>query len=279
MAQFIPDERAFASLEGKNVVLTGAATGIGAATATLLVHAGANVFFGDVAKQPAEELVSTLSRPSLPGSIAFRHCDVTKYDDLYQLFKSARDELGQIHHAVSVAGIFEQGAWFDPALTIETVGEGPATTAVLDVNVLGSANFARIAVVFLREGISEGENRSLTLLSSVNAFRESPGLYMYQVSPEFKKSARGVRIRDRLTQIDFEACDSRPDALHAQDHLRTRRHQGELRLSGCHRHAHDHWNCRKVQEGRAVRPVGGICWTDHSWNSGCRGSEWQGFLH
>jgi NAD(P)-dependent dehydrogenase (short-subunit alcohol dehydrogenase family) len=127
-------------------------------------------------------LVSSLSKDSQHGSIAFQHCDVTKYDDLYQLFKSAHDKLGQIHHAVSSAGIFEQGAWFDPSLTIESVGHGPATTAVLDVNVLGSANFARIAVVFLRQGISKGENRSLTLVSSVNAFRESPGLYMYQVS-------------------------------------------------------------------------------------------------
>lgn len=111
---------------------------------------------------------------------------MTKYDDLYKLFKSAYDKFGQIHHAVSSAGIFEQGAWFDPALTIESVGLGPATTAVLDVNVLGSANFARVGVVFLRDGISKGENRSLTLLSSVNAFRESPGLYMYQVSGGFR---------------------------------------------------------------------------------------------
>jgi NAD(P)-dependent dehydrogenase (short-subunit alcohol dehydrogenase family) len=116
------------------------------------------------------------------GRIFFQRCDVTNYDDLYKLFKSAHDELGQIHHAVSSAGIFEQGSWFDPSLTIESVGQGPATTAVLDVNILGSAHFARIGVVFLRHGISAGENRSLTLVSSVNAFRESPGLYMYQVS-------------------------------------------------------------------------------------------------
>jgi NAD(P)-dependent dehydrogenase (short-subunit alcohol dehydrogenase family) len=167
-------------------VLRSAATGIGAATATLLVKAGANVFFGDVATEAAESLVVSLSKGSLDGSISFQHCDVTKYDDIYRLFKSAHEKLGQIHHAVSSAGIFEQGAWFDPALTIESVGEGPATTKVLDVNVLGSANFARIGVVFLREGISQGENRSLTLVSSVNAFRESPGLYMYQVRIHFR---------------------------------------------------------------------------------------------
>lgn len=164
-----------------------AATGIGAATATLLVKAGANVFFGDVATKPAEALVSTLSQGAgKQGQIHFQQCDVTKYTDIYKLFKAAHDKFGQIHHAVSCAGIFEQGAWFDPALTIDSVGEGPATTAVLDVNVLGSASFARIGVVFLRDGIKKGENRSLTLLSSVNAFRESPGLYMYQVSGHFR---------------------------------------------------------------------------------------------
>ena len=145
------------------------------------MKSGATVFFGDTATKPAEELVSALSDGSQPGSIFFQYCDVTKYDDLYNLFKAAYDKLGQIHHAVSSAGIFEQGAWFDPNLTIESVGQGPATMAVLDVNVLGSANFARIGVVFLRRGIATGENRSLTFLSSVNAFRESPGLYMYQV--------------------------------------------------------------------------------------------------
>jgi hypothetical protein len=74
----------------------------------------------------------------------------------------------------------EQGNWFDPNLTIETVASS-GNTKVLDVNLVGTLNFARIAAVFLRGGLNMGENRSLTLLSSVNAFRESPGLFMYQV--------------------------------------------------------------------------------------------------
>jgi hypothetical protein len=51
----------------------------------------------------------------------------------------------------------------------------------MDINVIGTLHFSRIAAVFLREGKKQGENKSLTLLSSVNAFRESPGLYLYQV--------------------------------------------------------------------------------------------------
>jgi NAD(P)-dependent dehydrogenase (short-subunit alcohol dehydrogenase family) len=123
---------------------------------------------------------------------------VTKYADLYALFRSAHDKLGQIHHAVSCAGIFEQGAWFDPSLTIDSVGHTPATTAVLDVNLIGSANFARIAVVFLRHGARAGEDRSLTLVSSVNAFRESPGLYMYQVRRIASLRPRIPKLRDLM---------------------------------------------------------------------------------
>lgn len=88
------------------------------------------------------------------------------------------------------------------------------------MNVLGSANFARIGVVFLRKDIGKGENRSLTLLSSVNAFRESPGLYMYQVSYGLRPC---VYITESHGVIDIEARDTRLDAVNAQDHLRERR--------------------------------------------------------
>ena len=108
---------------------------------------------------------------------------MSKYSDIYNLFKKAFDQHGTIDHAISCAGIFEQGNWFDPTLTIEGVRE-PGNTKVLDVNVLGTVNFSRIAAVFLRNGMQEPGSKSLTLLSSVNAFRESPGLFLYQARIE-----------------------------------------------------------------------------------------------
>jgi len=182
MSQFIPEESSFTILRDKVVVLTGGATGIGAATIVRLHTAGALIVFGDIAAEAAEKLVSSLQSSSPGGQVAFVQCDVTKYEDIYNLFRIAYDKYGHIDHAVSCAGIFEQGKWFDPELTIETVGQEKATHAVIDINVMGSANFARIAVVFLADKMQKGENKSLTFISSVNAFRESPGLYMYQTS-------------------------------------------------------------------------------------------------
>jgi hypothetical protein len=90
----------------------------------------------------------------------------------------------------------EQGNWFDPELTIDTVSE-QGNTKVMDVNVMGTLNFSRIAAVFLREAQKKQKaNRSLVLLSSVNAFRESPGLFLYQTS---KHAIQGVLRSSRKT--------------------------------------------------------------------------------
>lgn len=182
MAEFIPDEASFVNLRGKVIVVTGGATGIGRATVIRLHSVGAMVVFGDIASQPAIALVSNLNTSPSIGEVSFFQCDVTKYDDIYNLVKSAYDKYGRIDHVFPCAGVFEQGQWFDPELTMESVKKEKGPQATLDINVLGLANFVRVAVVFMREGIQKGENKSITLMSSVNAFRESPGLYMYQTS-------------------------------------------------------------------------------------------------
>ncbi|KAK3623821.1 hypothetical protein LTR56_021375 [Elasticomyces elasticus] len=72
---------------------------------------------------------------------------------------------------------------------MDTVSE-QGNTRVMDVNVMGTLNFCRIAAVFLRAGLQKGkQNKSIVLLSSVNAFRESPGLYLYQTS---KHAIQGI---------------------------------------------------------------------------------------
>lgn len=150
-----------------------------------LFEAGALVVFGDNATSAGETLMRSL-HPSArssgtTGSVEFVYCNVAEYEDNYELFKTAYDRYGRVDHAIACAGITEQGKWFDPELTIDTVKE-PATTAVLDVNLVGSSMFARLAVVFLQHGRQAGDDKSITFAASVASFRESPGLYMYQVS-------------------------------------------------------------------------------------------------
>lgn len=66
-------------------------------------------------------------------------------------------------------------------MTLESV-EKPATTKLVDVNVLGSLYFARVAVVYLRQNQKPSADKSLILFSSVAGFKESPGLFVYQAT-------------------------------------------------------------------------------------------------
>lgn len=175
MAHFAPAKASFPKLANSVVCITGGATGIGAAVVKTLSQSGAKVFVGDINTQAAEQLSKDNK------GVSHVSCDVTKYDDIYRLFRTAYDQHGRVDHAVSCAGIFEVGNWYDPALTVDTVQSDSGNTKTLDVNVIGSLHFARIASVFLRTGRQEGQDRSLVLLSSVNAWRDSPGLFLYQV--------------------------------------------------------------------------------------------------
>ena len=93
------------------------------------------------------------------------------------------------NHSANPLTDVEAGNWFDPKLTVDTVKEESGNLTTLNVNLIGSLHFARIAAVFLREGRPKGQDRSLVLLSSVNAFRESPGLYIYQTG---KHAVQGI---------------------------------------------------------------------------------------
>lgn len=140
----------------------------------LLAEHGAHIIVGDINKDAAVKTIGQLA-----GSHKYVKTDVRRYEDIYVLFEEAYKQHGRIDHAISCAGILEQGNWFDPNLTIDSVRE-PGNTNVLDVNVLGTLNFARIATVFMRQDNFNAGCKSLTLMSSVNAFRDSPGLFLYQ---------------------------------------------------------------------------------------------------
>ena len=97
--------------------LAGGANGIGAATVRLLFEAGASVVFGDMDTKNGELLVEDIRSQE----VLFIKTDVSKYEDNLALFKTAYESFGKVDHAMSIAGIVEQGNWFDPALTIESV--------------------------------------------------------------------------------------------------------------------------------------------------------------
>lgn len=158
------------SLKDSVIVLSGGSQGIGHAAVRLLASHGAKVVFGDI-----QEPTST------PDNCAYIKTDVRKYADIVNLFKSALDKHGRVDHAISNAAIIERPGWFDPSLGIEGVANMPVMD-VEEINLRGSMWFAHVAVQYLSHGAEPSENKSLTLMSSIAGFKETPGLFAYQAS-------------------------------------------------------------------------------------------------
>lgn len=87
-------------LANKVAVITGGASGIGAATAEKFVQEGARVVLGDIQDEAGEAFAASL------GEVArYRHCDVTKEDQVEALVNTAVEEFGKIDVMFNNAGI------------------------------------------------------------------------------------------------------------------------------------------------------------------------------
>ena len=133
--------------------------------------------FGDVAEEAGEKIVASLGK----DRATFIKTNVTNYTDHVTLFKTALEKHGHVDHAVPVAGIAPKDNWFLPHLTVEDVDK-PESELIVDINLKGVLYFTRVALPYLRHGAKEGDRKSLTLISSVAGFLNSPHIPVYSVT-------------------------------------------------------------------------------------------------
>ena len=98
----------YKDLEGKRVVVTGAASGIGLATAKRFISEGAKVFILDWDEKALDK--TTTENPKLCGSA---HGDVSNPDDVKKAFSKVDEILGGIDVLVSNAGISSRKPFLD----------------------------------------------------------------------------------------------------------------------------------------------------------------------
>ncbi len=123
-------------LRDKVAIITGAASGIGRATAILFAQEGAKVVVADVNDEGGKETVSLISKQG--GEAIFVHTDVTKFDQSEELIKFAVQEFEGLHILVNNAGTTRDGL-------IMTMSEGD-WDFVLDTNLKSTFNCSRAAV-------------------------------------------------------------------------------------------------------------------------------------
>jgi NAD(P)-dependent dehydrogenase (short-subunit alcohol dehydrogenase family) len=104
-------EQAMKRFSGKNVLITGAATGIGRATALRFAREGADVAVCDVKEKELQETAALVKKLGRKSSALV--CDLSKMDALQKMLDAAVAEFGQFHIVFNNAGIGDTNAFYE----------------------------------------------------------------------------------------------------------------------------------------------------------------------
>src|SRR5438445_2390736 len=139
--------------EGKVVVITGASSGIGEATALLLAERGAKVVLGARGLDRLEALADPIARAG--GGAVYARTDVKRREDLSNLVKLACERYGKLDVLVNNAGIMPVSPLDD--LRVEDWEE------MIDVNIKGVLyGIAAALPVFRKQGFGHFVNTAST---------------------------------------------------------------------------------------------------------------------
>src|ERR1700748_335849 len=91
-------------LDQKVALISGAARGIGAATAKLMALAGAKVIIGDVLDELGQQTIRAIEATG--GNAEYAHLDVTKEEQWTAAVDLATRRYGKLDILVNYAGVF-----------------------------------------------------------------------------------------------------------------------------------------------------------------------------
>ncbi|MBN4667512.1 SDR family NAD(P)-dependent oxidoreductase [Pandoraea nosoerga] len=178
-------------------LVTGASSGLGAATARMLVNAGGKVVLGDVNVDAGARQADALGEAA-----RFVATDITREDDVQRLVETATQTFGGLNGVVNCAGL---------VIGERILGkQGPhrldSFARIINVNLIGTFNVLRIAAAAMAggEADAEGERGVVVNTASVAAFDGQIGQAAYAASkggvaaltlPAARELARvGVRV-------------------------------------------------------------------------------------
>ncbi|ROW02141.1 hypothetical protein VSDG_02370 [Cytospora chrysosperma] len=171
------------SVEGKNVIVTGASQGLGKFIALRLASDGYNVCINDIpSKEKAcDEVVGEIKSMGRKACTAV--ADVTKRSDVKDMVQKSVKELGPLHTMVANAGIAQVKALLD--MTEEDFSR------MFAVNVQGLHNsYAEAALQMISQGTCKADEPGKILgASSIVGFKPFPLLAHYSAS---KWAVRGL---------------------------------------------------------------------------------------
>lgn len=163
-------------LRGRVVLITGAGSGFGRATALKFTELGAKVVLGDVDAAGLAETVKQVSAQSGPSSVVSAKCDVTSWDDQVALFETGAKAFGNIDVVLPNAGVSEIGR-FDPRLDGDASKLTKPNMKTIDIDLIGVLYTTRIALwYFINDKRADPGLRSIVFTGSMSTFYGSDGV-------------------------------------------------------------------------------------------------------
>ena len=162
-------------IDGRTALITGGASGLGAASARMIVAAGGRVVIVDL-----NEAAGTAVAADLGDRAAFVRADVSDGDQMEAAVRTCAERFGGIHVLINCAGTGE------PARVVGKEGPMPLDrfTRIIRINLIGTFNAIRLAAAAMTGNSpnEEGERGVIVNTASVAAFDGQIGQAAYSAS-------------------------------------------------------------------------------------------------
>jgi 3alpha(or 20beta)-hydroxysteroid dehydrogenase len=178
-------------LDGKVAIITGAARGIGAATARAFVREGAQVLLGDVRDEAGEKTAAALG-----AAAGYRHLDVRDEAEWAGAVAAARERFGHVNVLVNNAAILE-------VATIEETSRA-RLAELLDVNLIGPF----LGIQALLPEMRGAGGGSIVNVASIDALEGEVGVAAYSASKW------GLRGLTKCAALELGRYGIRVNAVH-----------------------------------------------------------------
>jgi NAD(P)-dependent dehydrogenase (short-subunit alcohol dehydrogenase family) len=162
-------------LKDKGVLVTGGASGLGAACVRLLTQAGARVVIVDLNEEAGTALAKELG-----ATARFVRTNVTAEDEVQVAVKAAVEHGNGLSVAINCAGIGVAEKTFGK----RGIHSLESFTRVIQINLIGTFNVIRLAAAAMAENVptEEGERGVIINTASVAAFDGQIGQAAYSAS-------------------------------------------------------------------------------------------------
>ena len=201
-------------IEGLRFVITGSATGIGAATARVAASKGAKVMVSDLSDEQGQAVAAEINASG--GTAAYQHCDVTDTDQVEALMAAAAEAFGGIDVLHNNAGIHESGLAPADQCNLEQMSLD-VFRKVVEVNAVAPWICSKAALPYLKES----DWPSIVNAASTGAQSAYPNNSAYGTSKG------GIRLQTQNLAVDLAPLGIRGQLL--WPHRHRHRHGDRLR--------------------------------------------------